>query len=141
GLRAAHRQQGLPGSTTNPALTASLSTTDVIGDGAFDARVGAATAHQLAYLLVEQQHLGDPRGELGLGAAERDYLTLAGGASSTWKLALGPHRGVLGGERFRDRDAGGAQPTLVGNRLAAAATVAADLVLDGDAWIVVTPAA
>ncbi|HSS00542.1 MAG TPA: TonB-dependent receptor plug domain-containing protein, partial [Kofleriaceae bacterium] len=62
GLRAAHKQQGLPGSTTNPALTASLSTTDLVGDCAFDARVGAATAHQLAYALVERQHLGDPDG-------------------------------------------------------------------------------
>ncbi|MGH9885909.1 MAG: TonB-dependent receptor plug domain-containing protein, partial [bacterium] len=145
GLRAAHRQQGLPGSTTNPALTASLSTTDVIGDGAFDARVGAAAAHQLAYLLVERQHLGDPDGELGLGAAERDSLTLAGGGSSTWRMALGRHRAQLGGElrgeRFRDGDATGARPALVGNRLAAAVTAAADLVLDPDARLVIAPAA
>lgn len=145
GVRAAYKRQGLPGSTMSPALTASLSTTDVIGDGAFDVRVGAATARQLAYLLVERQHLGDPMGELGLGTAERDSLTLAGGASSTWRVALGPHRAQLGGElrgeRFRDGDATGAHAAVVGNRLAAAVTTAADLVLDpADARFVVTPA-
>lgn len=145
GVRLAHKRQGLPGSMAFPALAAQLTTTDAIGDAAFDARVGDAIARQLGYVLVEQQHLGDPLGELGLGAANRDYLTLAGGASSTWKLAFGPHRGMLGGElraeRFRDRDASGAQHTLIGNRLAAAVTAAADLVLDPDARIVVTPAA
>jgi len=145
GVRVASTRQGLPGSTVNPSFGASLTTTDVIGDVAFDARVGDATAHQLAYALVERQHLDDPDGELGLGAAVRDSLTLAGGASSTWRRGLGPHRGVLGGElrgeRFRDRDATGAQPAVFGNRLAAALTTAADLVLDPpDARIVITPA-
>jgi iron complex outermembrane receptor protein len=146
GARVAYKRQGLPGSTANPALGAQLTTTDAIGDGAFDAGVGGATAHQLAYVLVEQQHLGDPRGELGLGAAERDFLTLAGGGSSTWRFALGPHRGAVGGEvrgeRFRDRDTTGAGPALVGTRLAGAITAAADVVIDPpDARIVVTPAA
>ena len=145
GLRAAYKRQGLPGSIAQPALAASLSTTDAIGDGAFDAGVGGATAHQAAYALVERQHLADPRGELGLGIADRDFLTLAGGASSTWRVALGPHRAVGGvelrGERFRDRDAEGAQPALVGDRLAGAVIAAADLVLDPpDARFVVTPA-
>jgi hypothetical protein len=145
GLRAAYKRQGLPGSTVDPALDASLSTLDVIGDGVLDARIGGATAHHRAYLLVERQHLDDPMGELGLGAAVRESLTLAGGASSTWRLAIGPHRGQLGGElrgeRFRDRDGTGAQRTLVGNRLAAALTAAADLVIDPpEAKLVVTPA-
>jgi iron complex outermembrane receptor protein len=145
GVRAAYKRQGLPGSTAQPAEDAQLATTDVIGDGAFDVRAGGATAHQLAYVLVEKQHLADPRGELGLGAADRDSLTLGGGASSTWRMALGPHRGVVGGElrgeRFRDRDGSGAQPTLVGNRLAAAVTAEADLVIDPpDARLVVTSA-
>lgn len=146
GARVAYKRQGLPGSTTDPALGAQLTTTDAIGDGSFDAGVGGATARQLAYVLVEQQHLGDPRGELGLGAAERDFLTIAGGASSTWRFALGPHRGVIGGEargeRFRDRDAVGAEPALVGTRLAGAITADADLVIDPPgARIVITPAA
>jgi iron complex outermembrane receptor protein len=145
GLRVAYKHQGLPGSIANPAIGAQLATTDVIGDGSFDAKVGGATARQLAYVLVERQHLDDPLGELGLGGAVRDFLTLAGGASSTWKLALGPHRGELGGElrveRFSDRDRAGMQALLVGNRLAAAITSAADLVIDPPAArIVVTPA-
>ncbi|HEU4732452.1 MAG TPA: TonB-dependent receptor [Kofleriaceae bacterium] len=145
GLRVAYKRQGLPGSTANPAGAAQLSTTDVVGDAAFDVAAGPATARQLAYVLVEQQHLGDPRGELGLGAAERDFGTLATGASSTWWLALGPHRGVLGGEaraeRFRDRDATGDAPALVGTRLAGALTAAADLVPGPGARVVITPAA
>jgi iron complex outermembrane receptor protein len=144
-VRAAYKRQGLPGSITAPSQAAQLSTTDVVGDGAFDAGVGAATAHHAAYLLVERQHLGDPRGELGLGSEDRDFLTLAGGASSTWRAAIGPHRGAAGvelrAERFRDRDASGAQPVLVGNRLAAAVTAAFDAVIDPpEARLVVTPA-
>jgi iron complex outermembrane receptor protein len=146
GARVAYKRQGLPGSTINPALGAQLTTTDAIGDAAFDAGVGGATARQLGYVLVEHQRLDDPRGELGLGAAERDFLTLAGGASSTWHIALGPHRGVIGGEargeRFRDRDQAGTAAALVGTRLAGAITAAADLVIDPpDARIVVSPAA
>lgn len=145
GLRAAYKRQGLPGSIAAPSVAARLSTTDVVGDGAFDAAVGAATAHQAAYALVEVQHLADPRGELGLGAQSRDFLTLAGGASSTWRAAIGPHRAIGGvelrAERFRDRDASGAQPVQVGNRLAAAITAAFDAVIDPpEARLVVTPA-
>jgi iron complex outermembrane receptor protein len=145
GVRVAYKRHGLPGSTANPALGASLATTDVIGDGAFDASVGELSARQLAYVLVERQHLGDPLGELGLGATVRDSFTLAGGASSTWKLALGPHRAQLGGElrgeRFRDRDATGDGTAVVGNRLAAAITAAADVVIDpAQGRLVVTPA-
>jgi iron complex outermembrane receptor protein len=145
GVRAAYKRQGLPGSIGSPAVEAALATTDVIADGSFDAAAGGATARQLAYVLIERQRLRDPRGELGLGAVRRDFLTLAGGASSTWRAALGPHRGALGGElraeRFRDSDASGGHAPLVGNRLAAALTAAADLVIDPPAArLVVTPA-
>jgi iron complex outermembrane receptor protein len=145
GVRVAYKRQGLPGSTANPALAAQLTTTDVIGDGAFDAHVGDATARQLGYVLVERQRLGDARGELGLGVADREFLTLAGGVSSSVRRSFGPHRGVLGGElrgeRFADRDHAGRDPALVGNRLAGAVTAAADLVIDPPAArIVVTPA-
>lgn len=145
GVRAAYKRQGLPGSIAAPSQAARLSTTDVVADGALDAAAGPATAHQAAYLLVERQHLGDPRGELGLGSEDRDFLTLAGGASSTWRAAIGPHRAAAGlelrAERFRDRDATGAQPVLVGNRLAAAITAAFDAVIDPpEARLVVTPA-
>lgn len=133
GVRAAYKRNGLPGQTGNTSSGARLATTDVIGDAAFELAAGPATARQLAYALVEHQRLRDPLGELGLGGQVRDSLTLAGGASSTWRLALGRHRAQLGGElrgeRFRDSDAGGAGPALVGDRLAAALTVAADLAI------------
>jgi iron complex outermembrane receptor protein len=145
GVRVAYKRQGLPGSAASPARAAQLATIDAIADGAFDADVGGATARQLAYVLVERQRLRDPLAELGLGAARRNLLTVAGGASSTWRAALGPHRGVLGGElraeRFRDADASGGHAPLVGNRLAGAITAAADLVIDpAAARLVVTPA-
>jgi hypothetical protein len=145
GLRVAYKHQGLPGSIAQPAFTASLATTDVVGDGSFEAQVGPAVARQLGYVLVERQHLDDHDAELGLGRAERDSLTVAAGATSTWRFALGPHRGALGGELrgelFHDRDATRAQPGQEGHRLAAAVMASADLVLDPpDARLVVTPA-
>jgi len=146
GVRVAYKRQGLPGSTSSPALGATLTTTDLIGDGAFDLSVGSAVARQLAYLLVERQQLGDPLGELGLGAAQRELTTLAGGGSTTWRFVLGPHRGVLcgelRGERFTDRDVTTTQPALSGNRISGAVTAAADIVLDpAEGRFVVTPAA
>jgi len=145
GVRLGYKKQGLPGSIAQPAFAASLATANVIGDAAFDAGVGGATAHQLGYLLVERQHVDDSLGELGGGAADRDFLTLAGGASSSWRMAFGPHGAALGaelrGERFRDRDVSGERAALIGTRFAAAITAAADLVIDPpDARIVVTPA-
>lgn len=145
GLRAAYKRQELPGAIAAPAVAAELSTINAIADGAFDAAVGPATAHQAGYLLVERQHLDDPQGELGLGTENRDFLTLAGGASSSWRVALGAHRATAGAElraeRFRDRDASGEQPVLVGHRLAAAVTAAFDAVIDPpEARLVVTPA-
>jgi vitamin B12 transporter len=67
GLRVAWKENGLPGSTSQPALVANLSTIDVIADGQFT----AGPSKQLAYLLVEQQALKDPMGELGLGPQDR----------------------------------------------------------------------
>ena len=59
-------------------------------------------------------------GELGLGAQARDYLTLSGGASSTWIVPLGRHRATAGvelrGDRFRDRDANATRAALIGDR-------------------------
>jgi outer membrane receptor protein involved in Fe transport len=106
--------------------------------------VGPATARELGYVLIERQNLRDALGELGLGAQTRDYLTLSGGASSTWRAALGPHRAVAGvelrGDRFRDADAAGVTRTLLGNRVGGSFLAQLDLVLDRDEAIVVTPA-
>ena len=144
GARLAWKTQGLPGSVAEPSADASLATLDLIAAGRGDLHVGPAIARQLGYVLVERQHLRDPLGELGLGAQSRDYLTLSGGASSTWIMALGRDRAVAGVElradRFRDADSAGATPTLIGDREDGAALASLDLVLDPDARLVVTPA-
>ncbi len=142
GGRVLWKRQGLPGSTTQPAATAAISTLDVVLDARADAAVGAATARELAYVLVEGQALHDPMAELGLGSQERRYLTLSGGASSTWSLPVGAHRASAGfelrGDRFRDAARDGSRADLIGTRGNAAAMLGADLAL-GKA-IVVTPA-
>lgn len=144
GARVAYKRQGLPGSMANPASDARLSTVDGVLDGSFDLDVADFTAHQAAYALVEHQRLRDPRGELGLGTAQRSLGTYAGGASSTWRRAIDRHRLTAGAElraeRFRDHDDTGAQPTLVGHRLGGAVTAAAELAIDRDARLVITPA-
>jgi iron complex outermembrane receptor protein len=144
GVRIAYKDQGLPGSASQPSTAASLGTADVIADARGDVRVGPAIARELGFVLVERQHLRDPLGELGLGAQARDYLTISGGASSTWLAALGRHRATAGlelrGDRFRDSDAGALRPALVGDRVGGALLAAVDLALDPDAQLVVTPA-
>ncbi len=136
GMRLAYKDQGLPGNYVSPALDASLSTLDVVAD--------AHVPHLLAYGLVERQALRDPVGGLGIGPQDRRYLTLSGGATSTWQAALGRHRANAGVElradRFRDADAAGTRPSLVGDREGGAVMAAIDLAADPDARIVVTPA-
>jgi vitamin B12 transporter len=142
GVRTTWRHQGLPGSTTQPTHAASLATLDVLADARGDAHVGPATARQLGYLLVEHQRLRDPDGELGLGGQDRAYVTLSGGASTTWQAPLGAHRVVAGlearGDHFRDRDVAGMRAALTGDRAGGAALAALDLALD--ATVVITPA-
>jgi outer membrane cobalamin receptor len=143
GLRLAYRDQGLPGSAYAPTLAPSLATLDAIGDARFDLNVGPALAKQLGYLLVERQQLRDPMGELGLGTQARDYVTLSGGASSTWRLAIDRHRATAGlelrGDRFRDADGDGSRAAQIGTRLGGAVLAAVDLALDPDAQLVLTP--
>ncbi|MDQ3368880.1 MAG: TonB-dependent receptor [Myxococcota bacterium] len=142
GVRVAWKQQGLPGSVAQPSAAAELATTDVIGDARFDASVGPLLARQLGYVLVEHQQLRDPMAELGLGTQDRGYLTLAGGASSTWSVSGRGHRAIAGlelrGDRFADTDRAGMRAELVGTRAAGAISFATELGL-GDA-VVVTPA-
>ena len=142
GLRLAWKHQGLPGSVAQPAMAASLATVDAIADARTDIAVGPAIARELGYLLVESQHLHDPDAELGLGTQDRAYLTLSGGASSTWIAPVGSDRATVGvelrGDRFRDRDEHGVKPSVTGDRLGGAVLGALDLNLAPQ--LVVTPA-
>ena len=144
GVRVAWKDQGLPGSASQPSLAASLATVDLVADARTEREVGAATTRALGYVLVERQDLRDPAGELGLGAQARDYLTLSGGATSTWRLPVGRHRATAGlelrGDRFRDADAGAARAALVGDRLGGAVLASVDVALDPHARLVVSPA-
>lgn len=144
GIRAAYKNQGLPGSAANTTRATSLSTLDVVMDGRGEIELGGGTAKQLGYLLVERQRLHDPRGELGLGIQVRDYMTFSGGASSTWSARWGRHRFASGvdlrADWFSDSDVQGARTALHGNRVGAAALAAFDLAVDPTATVVITPA-
>ncbi len=136
GARVAWKRQGLPGSIPQPSFGASLRTLDVLADARGDHRIGAATTRTLAYGLVEAQGLDDPMGELGLGAQDRHYLTLSGGASTVWHLPVVTAGLEARGDRFRDADP--ERANLVGTRVGGAASIAANLAL-GDV-IAITPA-
>nr|MBA2543890.1 hypothetical protein [Deltaproteobacteria bacterium] len=165
GLRTLWKHQGLPVSIAQPAADATISTVDVIADARGDVAVGRARARQLGYVLVERQALRDPAAELGLGTQDRGYLTLAGGASTTWTRNFGGaaastspgaspdpagsspaidtrYRGTLGlelrGERFTDADRDSARADLIGSRVGGAVSAALDLTLAPA--LVVTPA-
>jgi outer membrane receptor protein involved in Fe transport len=142
GLRLAYKHQGLPGSIAEPALDASLTTVDIVGDARAEHAIGAASERELGYVLVESQRLHDPLAELGLGAQQRAYLTLSGGATSVWHAPIAGDRATLGlelrGDRFRDDDARGMQPTVSGDRVGGAVLAAYDLALAPE--LVVTPA-
>lgn len=142
GARVSLKKQGLPGTTQSPSRTASLSTFSGVLDAQGDTTVGDAVARSLGFLLVEQQTLDDPRGELGLGIADRAYTTLSLGVSSTWKLPVRVHRLAAGVElradSFGDHDNTGIQEPLDGTRAGGAMTGAIDLALARE--LVVTPA-
>jgi vitamin B12 transporter len=143
GLRTAYKKQGLPGTAQAPAFASSLATTNVIGDGRFDAEVGDATARQLGYVLVESQRLRDPNSEIGFGQQDRQYLTLSGGAQTTWSMLVDRHRATVGlevrGDRFRDKDGTGMRRTLRGHREGGALHAAVDIALDPLASLLLTP--
>ena len=144
GVRVAWKQQGLPGTAIKPAFASTLGTLDLVADGRDDLHVGPAIAREQGFVLIERQHLRDPMGELGLGDQTRDYLTLSGGASSTWLASFGRHHASAGVElradRFRDADASNTTPELVGDREGGAALASVELAVDPDAVIVLTPA-
>jgi iron complex outermembrane receptor protein len=142
GARLAWRSQGIPGDVQDPTLDPYMSTLDVLADARGDVDVGRATARHVGYFLVENQRLRDPENELKLGAQNRAYLTLSGGASSTWTVPFGAHRLAAGvelrGDRFRDADRMNERDTLIGDREGGA--VMADLDIALDPTVVITPA-
>ncbi|HEU0032700.1 MAG TPA: TonB-dependent receptor [Kofleriaceae bacterium] len=142
GARLMWKRQGLAGSTAQPALDANMETYDLIADARGETTLGRVAGRQVGFALVEHQTLDDPMAELGLGTQHRAYLTLSGGASSTWTAELRRVRATAGlelrGDRFRDHDASGDRADLVGTRGNAAIAAAADIAITGA--IVVTPA-
>ena len=62
----------------------------MIADGARCAPCGAATRAQLGYVLVERQQLRDPRASSASARRSARYLTLSGGAISTWHARARP---------------------------------------------------
>jgi iron complex outermembrane receptor protein len=142
GARLGWKSQGLPGGVQDPTAATNMSTLDVLADARGDVDVGRATARHLGYFLVENQRLHDPEGELKLGNQNRAYLTLSGGASSTWTVPLGAHRLAAGvelrGDRFRDADRMGGRAAAVGDREGGALMAGIDFALDPT--VVITPA-
>ena len=143
GVRFADKHQGLPGSIANPAVAPTLATLDVIADARGDVSVGPALARTRGYVVVEDQTLHDPMGELGLGAAARRGVTISGGLTHTWSIPVGGDRLVAGaelrGDRYRDTDLSGQMPGVTGTRAGGALLAAYDLQLAPT--LVVTPAA
>jgi iron complex outermembrane receptor protein len=142
GARVAWMQQGLPGSTAQPAMHANLTTLDVIQDVHYEHAVGAAAAREVVFGLAELQQLDDPLAELGYGAQRRSYRTFSGGVDSTWHLPVHGDRATAGvelrGDAFGDRDRSGMQASTNGSRAAGAVLAAYDLALDPTATV--TPA-
>lgn len=136
GVRATWRRTGLAGLAAAPALHASLSTGLALADVEDERTLAGAAVRHRAYALAEWQRFRDRHDEIGLAAQDRQYLTLGGGASSTWRRRLGGHalfaslEGRL--ERFRDRDVWMDGPTLRGARQAAALSVGDEL--GGSDW-------
>ena len=143
GVRFIWKDQGLPGSATQPTLQASIATVDIVADGHVEHRVGRGTAREQGFVLVERQRLRDSAGELGLGAQDRGYLTLSGGAASTWRAPIARHRVTAGVElradRFRDASMTDDSEPLTDDHKNVAMLAAFDLALDPAAMIMLTP--
>lgn len=125
GARVAWKDQGLPGPAAMPTLTASLGTLDAIADATFAQDVSS----ERLYLLVEDQHLRDPHGELGIGQQERRYLTLSGGATAAVRGDGKAASFELRGDHFSDGDDTGMSDSVRGSRVGGAAAGAFDVVL------------
>jgi len=141
GLRGLWREQGLPGAAFDPVMEAGLDTASLLGDGAWSRALRRElVTGASAWALVERQRFDDRAGEIGLGAEDRRYLTLGGGAASTWTLRRGRHAGTLAldlrGDRFRDEDVLGGGPRVRGDRVALGLAVSDDIVFAGGRWVI-----
>jgi vitamin B12 transporter len=129
GLRVAWKDQQLPGSVSQPATAAAMSTLDVIGDARAEQRAGGGTLRELGFAVLEDQRLHDPLGELGLGTQQRLYRTVSLGGQATWLGAAGALGVELRGDTFSDTDESGMQPGVTGARAGGAVMASHDLAL------------
>ncbi len=120
GIRIAWKDQQLPGSVSEPATAASMTTLDAIGDARTEQDVGHGELRELGYVLVEDQRLHDPLGELGLGTQQRYYRTASLGGQTTWTGDAGSFGVELRGDTFSDTDESGMQAPVTGSRMPAA---------------------
>jgi iron complex outermembrane receptor protein len=136
GLRGLAKQQGVPGSTSTQAMHTGLDSRGLIADAAVTldepGENRGLVVRTGAYAAVESQAWRDPDDEIGFGAQDRRYLTIAGGGQASVTLARGRHRGAgaveVRGDRFRDQEEQGDMPLHThGARVGVAVAVADDI--------------
>ncbi len=125
GSRSSLQSQGLPGSTSDPASKASLTTASELLDFRYDTRgrVAAGSRENVrVFGSVERQHFDDPESEIGLLEQNSVYLTTSVGMGAGSQVQLGARNTLsvdLNGrlDWFRDSTASDTQrPSASGNR-------------------------
>lgn len=124
GSRSSLQAQGQPGSSSNPALEASLSTANELLDLRYDRPDywgEQSHASVRTFASVERQHFSDPESEIGLLAQNSVYLTTSLGLGAGTQLRLGQHSLSADIDSrmdwFRDRtDSDNDRPKASGNR-------------------------
>jgi len=135
GARVVYRRQGVPGIGSVQTREAALETFSVMGDGEGNLQLGPRSKVSLGgFTLLERSRYRDPLDEVGLGAQNRRYVTLASGLTATIAAALGDHSLAAGlGLRldiFDDHDFDSAGPsTPRGSRPAASITLTDEIAL------------
>jgi vitamin B12 transporter len=140
GLRGLVRRQGLPGSATAPAERARLDTASVAADAGARTDTSSGAVELRGWTLVEAQRYLDHDAEIGLGAEDRRYLTVATGATAGAVVSRGRHRATAAIDGrvdwFRDVDVMGGGDRVRGARLAGAAALSDDVALAGGRWVI-----